>query len=170
MSTHTSPRWGRRAHAALGALVAALPALAGAAPRFEDYPVAAIYQGAGARPVLADPHSRNYATRLRSAATQKPDFAGRYVLATWGCGASCTMSAAIDAKTGAVTWLPFTVCCWDADVEDHLEYKLDSRLLIVHGARNEQGGGTHYYQFNGRRFAEIRTPPRRPPQPSEAHR
>ncbi|MDM5177720.1 hypothetical protein PO883_11005 [Massilia sp. DJPM01] len=124
--------------AALALVLAALPGLAGAAPRFGDYPAAAIYQGPSARPLLANAQSRNYATRLRAAASGKPDFAGRYVLATWGCGASCTMSAAIDARTGAVTWLPFTVCCWDADVEDHLEYKLDSRLLIVHGARNEQ--------------------------------
>ncbi|MCE3607129.1 hypothetical protein LXA47_26530 [Massilia sp. P8910] len=169
MSTDTSARWRLRAHAALGALVAALPAWASAAPRFADYPAPAIYQGRGAQPLLADAHSRHYATRLRDAATEKPDFAGRYVLATLGCGASCTMSTAIDAKTGAVAWLPFTVCCWDADVEDHLEYKLNSRLLIVHGARNEQGGGTHYYQFNGKRFAEIRTPPRHAPHPPGDH-
>ncbi|UOD31788.1 hypothetical protein INH39_08930 [Massilia violaceinigra] len=144
--------------AAMAALLATVPASAGAAPRFEDFPVSAVHRGATARPLLADAQSRNYATQLRHAAAGKADFAGRYVLATWGCGASCTMSAAIDAKTGAVSWLPFTVCCRDADVDAPLDYKLTSRLLIVHGARNEQGGGTHYYQFDGKRFAEIPTP------------
>ncbi|NHZ66849.1 hypothetical protein [Massilia genomosp. 1] len=156
MSLDASARWRTGARAALAALLAAVSASALAAPRFGDFPVPAIHHGATARPLLADAHSRNYATRLRHAATA--DFAGRYVLATWGCGASCIMSAAIDARTGAVSWLPFTVCCWDAQVDTPLEYTLTSRLLIVHGARNEQGGGTHYYQFDGKRFAEIRTP------------
>ncbi|NHZ98174.1 hypothetical protein [Massilia sp. CCM 8734] len=158
MPVAASARWRTGARAALAALLALVPASALAAPRFGDFPVPAIHHGATARPLLADAHSRNYATRLRRATAGKADFAGRYVLATWGCGASCIMSAAIDARTGAVSWLPFTVCCWDADVDTPLEYKLDSRLLIVHGARDEQGGGTHYYQFDGKRFAEIRTP------------
>jgi hypothetical protein len=67
------------------------------------------------------------------------------------------MGAAIDARTGAVAWLPFTVCCWNIDVKTPLEYRRDSRMLIVHGSRDEQGpgGDTHYYAFDGQRFAPL---------------
>ena len=59
---------------------------------------AAPYQGRSVAPVLKDPDSRHYATRLRSAAHRQPNFAGHYVLTAWGCGASCVMAAAVDAK------------------------------------------------------------------------
>jgi hypothetical protein len=67
------------------------------------------------------------------------------------------MGAAIDAKTGAVAWIPFTVCCWDFAITEPLEYRRDSRLLIVYGSLDEQGAGSavHYYEFDGKRFAPI---------------
>ena len=33
---------------------------------------------------------------------QPPNFAGHYVLATWGCGTQCTQVAIVDLKTGFV--------------------------------------------------------------------
>lgn len=104
---------------------------------------------------MADAKSLQYATVLRDAARRTPNFAGHYVLASWGCGASCIMSAAIDAKTGTVTWLPFTVCCWEANIGEPLEFRPNSRLLIVHGSRDEQGSGIHYYNFEKRQFSEV---------------
>ncbi len=101
---------------------------------------------------------------LREAATHAPDFAGHYILATAGSGASCVMAAAIDANDGTVVWFPFTVCCWPLDITEPLEYKPDSRLLIVHGKRNEKGsGGTHFYTFepSKRKFALVGAPPSR---------
>jgi hypothetical protein len=65
------------------------------------------------------------------------------------------MSAAVDTRNGTVSWLPFKVCCWDADVDEPLQFRPDSRLLIVHGSRNEQGSGVHYYKLEGRQFVEI---------------
>lgn len=135
-------------------------AVAGSAPRFEDYPAAARHTGRSAKPVLADAQSREYASMLRAAARGKPNFAGRYVLTSFGCGASCTMSAAIDAKTGAVAWLPFTVCCWEPEIDEPLQFKRNSRLLVVHGSRNEEGSGVHYYQFDGKQFSEIADAPK----------
>jgi len=71
------------------------------------------------------------------------------------------MAAAIDAKTGAVFWLPFTVCCWDIHVTEPLEFRPDSRLLIVHGSRNEQGAGSdiHFYDFQGTQFRLLQHGP-----------
>ncbi|KQV32792.1 hypothetical protein ASC93_03010 [Massilia sp. Root335] len=67
------------------------------------------------------------------------------------------MGAAIDAKTGAVAWVPFTVCCWNLEITEPLEYRRESRLLIVHGSLDEQGAGSavHYYEFDGTRFAPV---------------
>lgn len=127
-----------------------------AAPRFEDLP-AQLYTGKPASVDLKGAKSRRYASELRLASRQPVNFSGRYILATWGCGASCVMGAAIDAKTGSVTWLPFTVCCWKLEITEPLEYRSDSHLLIVHGNLNEKATASeiHYFDFNGRSFAPI---------------
>jgi hypothetical protein len=134
--------------------LAAVAAAAVASPRFDNFR-ATSFSGRTGKVHLVDAKSFQYATILRDAARRKPNFAGHYVLASWGCGASCTMSAAIDAKTGDVAWLPFTVCCWEPNISEPLEFRQNSRLLIVHGGRNEQGSGVHYYDFDGRRFLEV---------------
>ena len=133
-------------------------ALAG--PSFSEFPANA-YTGPQAKVRLAEKKSQQYASVLRAAARGRPNFAGHYVLATWVCGSSCVMGAAIDAKTGAVAWLPFTVCCWDLNITEPLDFRNDSRLLIVHGSRNETGAGNevNYYVFDGRKFTMLAKQP-----------
>lgn len=138
----------------LFALLLSTAIAAAAAPRFEDYPAAG-FSGRTGKIHLVDAKSRQFATMLRDAAHRRPNFAGHYVLASWGCGASCTMSAAVDAKTGDVAWLPFTVCCWEPNIREPLIFRPNSSLLIVHGSRDEKGGGVHYYNFDGRHFVEV---------------
>lgn len=130
-----------------------------AAPRFQDFPTPR-YAGKSVEAKLADKQSRQYSSILRTASHHPVNFAGRYVLATWGCGASCVMGAAVDAKTGTVIWLPFTVCCWTPEIVEPLEFRLDSRLLVVHGNLNESGaaGDVHYFDFNGHHFAPVIKP------------
>ena len=96
--------------------------------------------------------SRRYRTDLQEAATGPVNFAGHYVLTSIGCGAGCVQLAAIDASAGSVTWLAPTVCCWPLAMTEPLEYRRDSRLLIVHGALNEKGSGVHAFVLDGRRF------------------
>ena len=97
--------------------------------------------------------SRRYRTDLQEACDTGPvNFAGHYVLTSIGCGAGCVQVAAIDAGAGSVTWLTQTVCCWPLAMTEPLEYRRDSRLLIVHGALNEKGSGVHAFVFDGRRF------------------
>jgi hypothetical protein len=126
------------------------------APHFQDYAVTVLKIGRPAEVRLEDPKSRRFATMLREGAAHKQNFAGHYTLTSWGCGASCIMTAVIDSKTGEVAWLPFTVCCWSLTVTEPLEYRLDSRLLIIHGSRDEHGEGTYFYEFDGRDFRLIR--------------
>lgn len=134
-------------------------------PRFEDFPAGPASAGRN-RLVLkgGDVHWR---TRLRWTVGQKPDFAGHYVLASWGCGTECVMGAAVDVRTGTVVWLPASLCCWYSDEQaapedvEPLRFRLDSRLLVLTGRRDERDGdaGTHYYSIEGNRFVHLRDVP-----------
>ncbi len=131
------------------------------APRFKDYPVDGIYKGKNA-PLILTKNDRTFRTRLKEAAQEKPNFAGHYILTTWGCGAECRMGAAIDAKTGRVYWLPHTICCWGAEVDDKfkpVEFHLESRLIVFSGLRNEKedDNGAHFYKFENGRFIHIQS-------------
>ncbi len=128
----------------------------GAAPPFSQFAAPRERVTRPAKVKLTDAKDRQYATRLREFGSRPPNFAGHFVLASWGCGASCVMGAAINAQTGEIVWLPFTVCCWDFDTSEPLEFRNDSRLLIVHGSRNEQGGGTYAYTFDGKAFTLLK--------------
>src|SRR6185369_11667024 len=73
-------------------------------PRFEDYPARNMYKGPNARLVLTRA-DMTFKTRLRVAARErKTNFAGHYIVTTWGCGSACVDGAVIDAKTGKVYW------------------------------------------------------------------
>jgi len=147
----------RRASLLLAGFIAlGIASASGAAtPRFEDYSVAVEVIKNPAQVRIIDAQSRRYRSQLRDASRHAPDFAGHFVLATWGCGASCVMAAAIDAKTGVVTRLPFTVSNWPLEVTEPLVYKPDSRLLVIHGSRNEKGNGIYYYELIGHVFKLV---------------
>ena len=131
-------------------------------PQFKDYPARGEYRGKNA-PVIITRNDRMFRSVLRESAREKPDFAGHYILAAWGCGASCLMGAVIDANTGRVYWLPFTICCWgnvDRDVNfKPIEFRPNSRLVVFTGLRNEamENYGPHFYEFDGKRFKFIRS-------------
>jgi hypothetical protein len=140
------------------------------APRFADYAVREIYRGRRARVVLTK-DDRSFRTRLREAASGRPNFAGRYVLTAWGRSAGCQLGAVIDAKTGRVYWLPHEAT-FDYDTDDYepIKFRRDSRLLIIFGARDfdddaviDEDFGAHYYVFERGRFKQvyfIHKPPR----------
>jgi hypothetical protein len=80
-------------------------------PRFTDYPVSESFSGKTA-PLVLSGEARAFRTRLKEAAREKPNFAGHFIVTTWGCGTECVMGAVIDASTGRVFMLPTTLCCW----------------------------------------------------------
>ncbi|MFD1557950.1 hypothetical protein ACFSHT_20370 [Paraburkholderia silviterrae] len=105
------------------------------------------------RVTFADTRAQQYQTAIRDAAKGPINFAGRYILASWGCGAGCVMAAAIDATSGRATSLPFSVSDWPLDVTEPLSYRANSCLLIVRGSRDESAEhGTYYYAFDGNAF------------------
>ena len=97
-------------------------------PRFEDYPVAEVFKGKPAPPVLNTPEERkleavigdgvNKGWGVFDGATGQefrrpgPNFAGHYVLLNFGCGSTdstCLGAPIIDAKTGRVYRPPIPV-------------------------------------------------------------
>ena len=127
-------------------------------PRFQEYREPISHLKNGAKPIIISERDREYKTRVNEASTQSPNFAGHYVLSSFGCGSACIMSFALDKKTGKVAWLPFTVCCWDnADSDfEPIAFRKNSRLIVVTGSRNEQGKGIYYYEFQQGEFVLIR--------------
>ena len=141
--------------------IVARPAWGQAAPpAFADYPAGARYEGPRTVPHLRPGTAAwQFRTRIREAATQPPNFAGHYVLATWGCGMECVSYVIIDVKTGAVYFDDTTVCCWGTDVGVDFEPvrgQLTSRLLICTGLLKEQGlNKAHYYTFEQGRLSAV---------------
>lgn len=128
-------------------------------PQFAKYAVDNAYVGKPVNVDLATEDEKMYRTRLRDAAKGPANFAGEYALTTWGCGTSCITGAVVSLKTGKVSWLPGSVCCWKGEGE-RLEFRLNSRLLVTAGIMNEEGvHGAHFYEFTGGNFKHLLTVP-----------
>lgn len=109
-------------------------------PKFKDYTAQEVYEGKNAKAKTGkgwgQPHPEGgylpsmFRTRLNAASESgQVNFAGHYILTTWGCGSGgCIDGAIIDAKSGDVFWLPQSACCADGD--DYF-YEKESRLLKV---------------------------------------
>jgi hypothetical protein len=132
------------------------------APKFSDYP-ATPWSGKPAAVKATTPQSKQYRTVLREAQKQGPDFAGRFRVAQWGCGAGCTDWAVIDSRTGRVaTPEGFRLIETEGVMDDPLIYHKDSRLLLVQGAPEEDGKreGAAYLLWTGTDFKVLKTYPR----------
>ena len=130
----------------------------GGVPKFEDYPVREKFSGRTA-PVKLNSETSMFKTRFREAAKGGPNFAGRYIVATWGCGTDCLMGGVIDAKTGNTYLIPFSICCiYEKDPEaEKVEFRSDSRLIKFNGLLNENESEVyrHYYLFENGKFVDI---------------
>ncbi len=144
------------------------------APRFQDY-VAELYVGANAAPdVSSEARSRRYRTQLKDWAREQPNFAGHYILATWGCGTGCTEIAVIDAMTGKVfhpqgvrtnsiedVYAEVLVEVKDGERRADfgaLRYRADSRLLMLFGTPDgrAQDKGISYFVWEDERMRRVR--------------
>jgi hypothetical protein len=136
--------------------------------RFKDFPARPIKPGRPAKPRLDSQQARAFRTMLRQGAVHGPNFAGHYTFVGWGCGTSCLTPAIIDAMTGRV----FFDSRLEAVAEDHVgeepdasepnywgaRFRLDSRLLIILGAPNEDESreGVAFYEWTGSRLKLLR--------------
>ncbi len=145
-------------------------------PQFPDYPASKIHKGTNAKPVLDDPDKNNYRTRIREAAQQPPNFAGRYVITTWGCGTGCNRGAVVNVATGKVKMLPFSLVTgtgdWCSDKTHYVGgpdfgFELDSSLIVMTGKfehdestwhdPSDGKSGFHYFVFDGSDFRYLKT-------------
>lgn len=152
----------QRKRCVLAAVFATASTLASpnAMPAYTQYQVTEHYAGPMAKPILTTRQDKAFQSQLRRAAHGQPNFAGHYRVVTFGCGASCVMGAIIEAKTGRVVWLPFTVCCGSDASKPPVDFRPDSALLVINGMRNETGDGTHYYALKDGQLTFIGSQPR----------
>lgn len=76
-------------------------------PTFAEYPVLGEFQAPPAPLNIASQSlARRFRTMLRKGATEGPNFAGHYTIASWGCGSGCVQFAIIDARNGRVFFPP----------------------------------------------------------------
>jgi hypothetical protein len=108
-----------------------------------------------------------FRTNLRNAAKEGVNFAGHYILTTWGCGTNCSQSAIIDARNGRVFFpeqlagAGFGFCDLPDDTEP-IVYRANSRLLILSGFKggdlDVKNGrcGIYYFEWTGANFKQVR--------------
>ena len=107
--------------------------------KFEDYPVTKEYKGEIAEVDFESaPQYYNFYTAITNGAKEGPNFAGKYTIVTWGCGAPCQSNIVVDSQTGKI--LDGFFSAWGSD------YNIDSTLLISDiGAY--KGTVIEYYEF-----------------------
>ena len=141
------------------ALTSSAPiAAANSPPRFEDFSVSGTYGEPLGRPILDTPSKMEYRTRIRAAAARSPNFAGEFVLSTWGCGTGCQQFVIVNPHTGYVLMAPFApqggeTMYADGENWERIDWRPNSRLLIVNGkVTNDEKelDAHHYYIFDGR--------------------
>lgn len=131
----------------------------GSDPTFEDYPVTETFEGESA-PLVFTSETRMFRSRLQSAAAQGPNFAGKYIIATWGCGTDCLMGGVVDPKTGNTSMIPFSICCVFENAPEgteKVEFQKDSKLIIFNGLLDEQESDIrqHFYLFENNKFVPV---------------
>lgn len=131
---------------------------------FAEYPAKEL-------PVVAPPsivrldssQARSFRTAIRDASKEKPNFAGHYRIATWGCGTDCRGFAIIDLLTGKVTTPKGieTISGVMGNDDPRLDFRADSQLLVISGQINEdpQSEGRHLFRWNGKKLTLIARQP-----------
>lgn len=112
-------------------------------------------------------YANTFRTNLRNAAQEGVNFAGHFILTTWGCGTNCSQTAIIDARNGRV-FFPDQLqeigigYCELADDTEPIISQADSRLLVLNGFK---GGdlnlknapcGIYYLEWTGAKFKQVK--------------
>lgn len=149
-------------------IIAGANAQSAKTPKFTQYPAAVEKARVKSINFKRNPSARTFRTRLSEALAGGVNFAGHYIVTGWGCGTGCTNAAIIDARTGDVIWpdqfMNIDATYGDGYSEEQLEFKKNSRLLIIHGrpgSKNENAktppSGDHYYEWRGKRLHFLKS-------------
>lgn len=110
---------------------------------------------------LDNAFARKYRTRLDEGLRDLPvNFAGHYVMVTWGCGTTCLDGGMVDARTGEAAALPFPLDSFgsfEVDIADPLLYRADSRLIVMLGMLREEDEipRQYFYEWAGERLVPL---------------
>jgi hypothetical protein len=171
-------RLGSMKRSCLFVIVAVLVAVPAAAqhdkPEFSDYPAKIEKKRSTAIDFRNSPGASAFRTRLRSAIRGNVNFAGRYIIAGWGCGTGCVSGAVIDTRNGRV-YFPkelsaVAVSFAETGYEEPLTFLHDSRLLVISGILGTEPDddenleeGTRYLEWVNNRFRLIKFVPAKQP-------
>jgi len=152
-----------QAHAAqAGAGVQGESACAGnVAPAYKAYAVAVDRQGK--RPALQrdGKFSNQFRSRLSEALRDDPiNFAGHYVVTTFGCGSGCMHGGIIDTRTGQAHEWPWPVYVRDiGDWDSPFRHEAGSRLLAVRGVLKDMNEPPleRYFVWTGKALESVCT-------------
>ena len=148
------------------------PVAAQKRPRFEDFRVKVWRGKAAPLNLQSHPLARKYRTLIRQQMRDVGvNFAGRYTVASVGCGTGCSITAIVDARTGKA-YFPKQLSAWTGIVgdyeppedEDPWTYHSTSRLLRALGRENIGGiseerygpSGIYYYEWKNNRLRTVK--------------
>lgn len=135
---------------------------------FRQYPATKAIRDQFVRPRITR-NDRGYRTAILNGAKIGPNFAGHYTIIEPGCGTATVCPAIVDVLTGKVLYpSDFHAATSLSDYRDTdpisinaLNYKADSRLLIVAGELDDKPTrlGLSYYVWNSGRLRLLRFVP-----------
>jgi len=133
-------------------------------PKFEDYPIK-IYTGKTVSPKPPKLQDREVKCCFWAEDSGPINFAGKYRLVQDTCGSECVSIHIVDRVTGQ----HFSEGSYGysytfgqnrrAELPNGLEYRVTSRLLIVHGCPGEEKCGTYYLLMNPRGLKRLKYVP-----------
>ena len=128
-------------------------------PSFQQYPVKV--EKLKAQPIRIQSDSKRYKTFLTELKKQPINFAGHYVLDSYGCGGGCQGIGIYNAKTGVafIHQAQFSECYSEKHGWHDRDYdmRINSQLLILIGRRTEDLARCEkvYYLIEGDRLRQI---------------
>lgn len=127
-------------------------------PQFENYEVKDLdwYSGQASSVRFSNNNiDQLHQTMIRRAVSRGVNFAGKYVIAEWGCGSSCQKYAIVNAKTGKVV-------VDDLESSYGADYQKNSILLVINpslanwsGIRKMSGTEPAYYVIEKDKLIQI---------------
>ncbi len=127
-------------------------------PLFENYAVTTKFIGEIA-PVdySSNENAYNFRGQIKEQVKNGVNFAGHYIVVTWGCGTDCQAGVIVNAVDGKVYNLPFTTTVASCG----LKFNTDSSLFITDADQSCVNGfnlsniRTRYYNWENNKFTEI---------------
>ena len=127
-------------------------------PAFNQYPARVERVRTKAINFRGNPDARRFRTVLTEALRDGTNFAGHYIVASWGCGTACQIGAIIDTRTGNVFW-PKELAGIYTIFDEPIKHRANSRLLVVSQVPATKADLREdiYYEWKNNRLRLIRS-------------